>query len=225
MRRDPQGQGRGRGRGHSHRLTGVKSHVTIGVNDDDVDEDDTAASQPRCRTTLVWLIVFVVLLAIIIGLLSFTLTAVLFIRGDATPHCYQIFATGPDVIPGPGEPAPFAPNFGGLLKGYVEVGDFCVKWGIVCFNLTDTPTSMAIHGPLTHNASVADVWIDLGVGGLDAKDGHLVRKDCLEVTYEQEFGILARPGDFYLQLANDAFPDGAVRAPLGTRCGGSMPSI
>ena len=187
-------------------------------NEADDEADDEVREPTYSRTCIVWLVVFLILLIIIIGLQAFTLWPVKEIRANASPHCYRVFATGPDVIPGPGEPAPLAPSFGGLVKGFVEVRDFCLKWEIVCFNLTAPVTSMALHGPLNHNTTVADVWIDMGIEGLDGKEGHLVRKDCLKVTYEQEFGVLARPKDFYLQLTNDAHPDGAVRSPLGTRC-------
>ncbi len=144
-----------------------------------------------------------------------------FIRLDGLPHCFTVFASGPDVVPGPGEADPFHPELGPMAKGRVEVGDECLRWEIVCFNLSSPVTSMALHGPLHRGMETAPPLVDMNIGDV-GKDGHFLRSKCLPITYEQELAINSRPGDFYLQLNSEAFPDGAVRGPLGTRCGGSL---
>ena len=170
----------------------------------------------------IWSLIILIFVLLNFGILIADLVTVKSIRSDELPHCFRIFGTGPDEIPGPGEPPPFSPEFGGQVKGKLEVGGFCLKWDLLYFNLTSEPTAMHLHGMLFQNETVAAVCIDMGVEGASGTTGELIRKKCLEITYEQEFAIASRPEAFYLNMHNSNFPDGAVRSPLGTRCGGSI---
>lgn len=181
-----------------------------------------AKGRPRARCCWGWDLAILIFVLINTGFLIATWVAVKFIRADELPHCYRVFGTGPDVIPGPGEADPFFPVFGAMIKGFVEVGDCCIKWDIQCFNFTDVPTEMHIHGMLFKNETTAPIFIDMGVEGFTGTSGHSIRNKCLEITYEQEFAITSRPEAFYLDIHSEAFPDGAVRSPLGTRCGGAI---
>ncbi len=175
---------------------------------------------PRsCWGWFLALMIVLVLTAGTVGWIAFTVNN---IRENELPHCYRIFGTGPDVVPGPGEDRPFSPALGAMIKGRVQVGDLCFRWEIICFNLTSPATEMHLHGMLLGNTT-APVFIDMGVDDFTGTNGdHLTRKDCLPLTYEQEEAILTRPDEFYLDLHSDDFPDGALRSPLGVRCGGNL---
>ena len=116
----------------------------------------------RCQCW-VWSLVILILSIVILGLLIGTVVILKQIRADVLPHCYRVFGTGPDVIPGPGEADPFHPHLGAMIKGEIEVGDICLRWDIVCFNLTSPATAMAIHGMLLGNDTTAPVFINMGV--------------------------------------------------------------
>ncbi len=177
---------------------------------------------------IAWGILIFLMLVAVVVFVVFVSVQTTIIRKDSPPHCFRIFGTGPDVLPGPGEPTPFAPEFGGIIKGEIEVGDCCIRWNLIYINMTSDPLHLHLHGPLVGNATqVAHPFVDLGVDELvtvegEPGNGTITRRRCLEVTYEQEFAIVARPEAFYLDAHSDNFPDGALRSPLGTRCGGGI---
>ncbi len=148
----------------------------------------------------------VVALLLLLALQAWTLSVSVATRADLLPHCYRIFGTGPDVIPGPGEADPFHPEFGAMIKGKLEVGGNCLRWEIVCFNFTAPATSLRIHGMLFGNAT-APIFFDLPLGGLHGVTaGHnLVRKRCFPITYE-----FFASGD-----SPELFPDVVVLLPCG----------
>ncbi len=170
------------------------------------------------RWALGWLIVLLVIGIVIFAIVITNLIFIVEIKDNQSPHCYRIFGTGQDETH-EGEAAPFYPDFGGLVKGEIFVGDFCISWNLVYFNLTSPPTAMHIHGLVHENMTDwAPIFIDMGIKGAMGISGQLIHKDCLEISYEKEFAILARPESFFLNVHNEAFPNGAVRSPLGTRC-------
>ena len=177
---------------------------------------------------LIWRIIlsFVALLTLILVIVL--MLWVSSIRMNDAPHCFRILGTGPDVLPGPGEHPPFAPEFGGIIKGEIEVGHFCIRWKLTYINMTSDPLQLHLHGPLVGNDTEHGyLFVDLGVEEImpiegQPGNGTLVRRGCLDVTYEQEFAIMARPDIFYLDVHTDDSPDGALRSPLGTRCGGGI---
>ncbi len=94
----------------------------------------------------IWNLIILIAVVIVLIMTISALVTLVRIRGNTLPHCYTIFGTGPDVVPGQGEADPFFPELGPMVKGEIEVGSNCIDWSIRCFNLTSVPTEMAIHG-------------------------------------------------------------------------------
>ena len=126
------------------------------------------------------------------------------IRGQLSPVDTELagVATGDQVVPGPGEADVFSPVFLDVLGDGTTVCSFLFYPG------EGAPTSAEVHqaaagdnGPLvlTLPPFTDGAGSDGCIGGQDP--------DLLA-------DILANPADYYVSIASDTFPDGALRAQL-----------
>ena len=114
----------------------------------------------------------------------------------------QTSLTGAAEVPGPGDP-----DGRGTASVTVNPGQ-----SRVCFDLrvTAIDTATAAH---IHEAPVGvagPVVINLGAPSSGERSG------CVDVTRALALEILKRPADYYVNVHNAAFPDGAVRGQLAT---------
>ena len=90
----------------------------------------------------------------------------------------------------------------------------------VCFNISfqgiDNPTDGHIHEGDPGVAGPIVVPLFTGTPGLPSPIS-----DCVKAKKSVIKQIIKRPGDFYVNIHNDAFPGGALRDQLQKRSGGS----
>jgi hypothetical protein len=124
----------------------------------------------------------------------------------AASATYNLFMTGPQEVPGPGDPD-------GTASGTITLDDVSglVSWSFTYANI-DTPTAMHIHGPNAPAGASANVFIGLGVatsGGAGTLVSSLVHGNLAQIT-----AILNAPETFYVNIHNEPFLGGAVRAQV-----------
>lgn len=105
-------------------------------------------------------------------------------------------------------------NGSGQGRLSVDKGRDCIEWTMMFANL-DTITGAEIRGPLTAESplSVDTVFFDLGLEHDDNKLNTLKDKDNIEDEGIDD--LLDDPQNYYVLIKTSAFPNGAVRAPLG----------
>jgi hypothetical protein len=115
--------------------------------------------------------------------------------------------TGEQEVPGPGDAD-------GVATGTLTIDDASgdISWSFSFANLL-APTAMHIHGPGGSAGSFADVFVNLGVASTSGL-GTLISSTTTSATNAQ--AITADPTDFYVNIHNEGFPNGAVRGQLGT---------
>jgi hypothetical protein len=120
---------------------------------------------------------------------------------------YSLNMTGIQEVPGPGDSD-------GLATGTLTINDATgdISWSFTFSNIL-APSDMHIHGPGGSAGSSANVFVNLGTattGGL----GTLINSTTTSATNAQ--AITGNPTDFYVNIHNSGFPNGAVRGQLGT---------
>jgi hypothetical protein len=120
---------------------------------------------------------------------------------------YSLNMTGAQEVPGPGDPD-------GTATGTITLDDVTgdLSWDITYANIS-APTAMHIHGPGGSAGSGAGVYIGLNVatsGGAGTLISSLTHGTLSEVT-----DVLNDPTDFYVNIHNGDFSQGAIRGQLG----------
>lgn len=113
----------------------------------------------------------------------------------------QTTLTGAAEVPGPGDT-----DGSGSASITVNPGKNQVCYKVTVANI-DVATAAHIHD--------ADVGVaGPVVVGLNAPDASGASSGCATVTRELALEILKDPGEYYVNVHNAAFPDGAVRGQL-----------
>ena len=124
----------------------------------------------------------------------------------ATTITFALSMTGAQEVPGPGDP-------NGTATGTMTFDDVTggISWNLTYANIV-APGAMHIHGPGGPAGTAATILVPLSVsttGGAGTLIGQQTGP-ASNVT-----SILANPTDFYVNIHNEEFPDGAVRGQLG----------
>lgn len=120
-------------------------------------------------------------------------------------HTAATVLTGNREVPGPGDP-------NGRGRAFVTVN---LDNNSVCLSVRhrniDAPTAAHIHEGATTEAGpvVVDYSAFIGVPGSSQIKG------CVVVDSDLANDIYANEGDFYVNVHNPAYPDGAIRGQLG----------
>lgn len=125
----------------------------------------------------------------------------------ATVITYVVSMDGAQEVPGPGDPD-------GTASGTIMLNDAtgAISWSFTYANIA-APTLMHIHGPGGSAGSSAGVFVSLGVA-TSGGPGTLVSNTSTSAA--NVAAIFANPTDFYVNVHNGTFPNGAVRGQLGT---------
>ena len=120
---------------------------------------------------------------------------------------YSLSMTGAQEVPGPGDAD-------GTATGTITLdnGTGAISWDFTYANIV-APTAMHIHGPGGSAGSGAGVFVSLGVA-TSGGAGTLISSTTTSVANVN--AIFADPTDFYVNIHNASFPNGAVRGQLGT---------
>jgi hypothetical protein len=126
--------------------------------------------------------------------------------GLAVSATYSLTMTGPQEVPGPGDPD-------GTASGTITLDDLSgvVSWSFTYANI-DVPSAMHIHGPNAPAGATASPFIVLSTatsGGAGTLIGSLVHANLAQVTQ-----ILSSPETFYVNIHNEPFLGGAVRGQV-----------
>lgn len=109
-----------------------------------------------------------------------------------------------------------SPNVGdpdGTAAGTLTVNDSTglISWSFTYANIA-APTDMHIHGPVGPVGVNAGIFVGLGVA-TSGGAGTLI--SSLTTTVANALAINAIPTNFYVNIHNSPFPNGAVRGQLG----------
>lgn len=108
--------------------------------------------------------------------------------------------TGAAEVPGPGDP-----DGAGTFKAELNPGQNQVCYELTVSNIA-TATAAHIHVGAPDKAGPVVVTLQTPVDG--------TAKDCVEVDREKVKQIIQKPADYYVNVHNAEFPDGAVRGQL-----------
>lgn len=105
-------------------------------------------------------------------------------------------------------------NGSGQGRISVDKGRDCIEWEMAFGNL-DTLTAAEIRGPLTAESpvTVATIFFDLGLEHDGSKLNTL--EDRESIDDDEVDDLLDNPQNYYVLISTSAYPNGAVRAPLG----------
>jgi hypothetical protein len=126
-------------------------------------------------------------------------------------------------LSGANEVPPADPDGRGRIKVNLRVAA-----GQVCFDLrfrtTGTPNRGHIHqGPAGTNGGIVVEFFELVGMPTDPRNDRLERnrlRDCVSASSALLGQIAANPGNYYVNLHNARFPDGAIRGQLQRRGNG-----
>jgi len=124
----------------------------------------------------------------------------------ALPVVYSVSMTGAQEIGG-GDPD-------GTASGTISIDSTSglISWSFTFQNIA-APTAMHIHGPNGPAGTNANIFVGLGVN-TSGGAGTLI--DSLTTDPANATAINANPTDFYMNIHNGDFPNGAIRGQLGT---------
>jgi hypothetical protein len=108
--------------------------------------------------------------------------------------------TGAAEVPGPGDP-----DGAGTFKAELNPGQNQICYELAVSNIA-TPTAAHIHVGASDKAGPPVVNLKSPTEG--------TVKDCLEVDRETVKLMIQKPADYYVNVHNAEFPDGAVRGQL-----------
>ncbi len=108
--------------------------------------------------------------------------------------------TGAAEVPGPGDA-----DGSGTFKATFNPGQNQICYELTVANIA-TPTAAHIHG------GAADVAGPVVIALKTPTDGSA--KECVDLDKEKVKLIIQKPGDFYVNVHNAEFPDGAIRGQL-----------
>jgi len=139
--------------------------------------------------------------------LAFVAMTTLGAPAQATIVSYVLSMDGAQEVPGPGDAD-------GTAAGTITLDDAtgAISWSFTYANIA-SPTAMHIHGPGGSAGSSAGVFVNLGVA-TSGGAGTLISSTTTSTT--NVASIFANPTDFYVNIHNASFPNGAVRGQLGT---------
>lgn len=118
---------------------------------------------------------------------------------EAAGTSFELELTGDTEVPGPGS------DGSGTATLTIADGEACLTG-----ELTDVAAVSAGHIHQAPEGEAGDVVVDLGV--TTTEDGAI--DSCGEIDEATADAIAASPSDFYVNLHNAEYPDGAVRAQL-----------
>ena len=163
-----------------------------------------------CSYTLWTIIGLIALTALIAGLIILGNTRSRLIHLESV-HRFCLEADGDQVEPGPGDPNGF--SFGPLVMDIQSGG---LSWNLI-YSLIAEPNGMNIRGPLSESdPDEASVFIPLNANSASGSTGTL--QDTIFVDPALFETILANPSLYYVQIDNGAFPSGALRAGINSKC-------
>jgi hypothetical protein len=108
--------------------------------------------------------------------------------------------TGAAEVPGPGDP-----DGAGTFKAELNPGQNQICYELAVSNI-GTPTAAHIHVGASDKAGPIVVNLKAPVDGM--------AKECVEFDREKIKLIIQKPADYYVNVHNAEFPDGAVRGQL-----------
>ena len=108
--------------------------------------------------------------------------------------------TGAAEVPGPGDA-----DGAGTFKATLNPGQNQICYELAVSNIA-TPTAAHIHVGAPDKAGGVVVTLETPADG--------TAKDCVEVDREVVKQIIQKPADYYVNVHNAEFPDGAVRGQL-----------
>ena len=108
--------------------------------------------------------------------------------------------SGAAEVPGPGDP-----DGSGSFKATFNAGQDQICYELTVSNIA-APNAAHIHSGGPTVAGPVVVTLKTPVGGS--------AKECTTLSKEQVKAIIQKPGDFYVNVHNADFPDGAVRGQL-----------
>ena len=129
----------------------------------------------------------------------------------ATTITYSLTMDGAQEVPGAGDPD-------GSATGTLTIDDSTggvgtISWSFTYANIATPLSAMHIHGPAAPPGTAAGVFVGLGVA-TSGGAGTLI--SSVVTTMANAAAINANPGNFYVNIHNGPFPNGAVRGQLGT---------
>lgn len=148
-------------------------------------------------------------------------TIMLLLCGAASAQTtFNLTFTGDQEVPGPGDPDGFGTGTLTLiLPGEPGGGIYgTIAWDITYQDIA-APTAMHIHGPDGGVGQVAGIFVDMGVGttgGPGTLIGELNDFNGWPTVYDtwQIVDMLNDPSDYYVNIHNNEFPAGAIRAQI-----------
>jgi hypothetical protein len=181
----------------------IRGLLQAGIAQDFIDRHVVAIRHGhKCRAVVRRLIAPIVAASLIAGAAMLAVPS----QAKATLVTYLLTMDGAQEVPGgTGDP-------NGTAMGTIDIDD---SNGMISWNFTyadiDTPLS-AMH---IHNAPVgseAGPFVDLGVG-TSGGAGTLI--SFTTTSTANAAAIISNPTDYYINIHNTPFPDGAVRGQLG----------
>ena len=178
-----------------------------------------------CASSITWEKGFGVFTAIVFVFVAVFLAIDLgYGNGNVAVAVFAVNARGKEVSPGPGDPDGFA--IGNLIahRNMKEI-----KWNLV-YDKIDTITWMRISGPVGGTSSSTGpvlLWL-CGGQATQTCDLTIPHRITGTVTEDTAGGLSPRtpiekmadhPGFYYLEIATNSFPSGALRMQLGATSG------
>ena len=119
---------------------------------------------------------------------------------QAVPAFFLVPMTGGQEVPGPGDPDGI-----GVAFLAIDPDTLAIDWNITVDNIDLPPTAAHIHVGAA------------GVAGPPVVDfsGQLTGDDLTDADLA---AVLANPANYYVNVHNQAFPDGAIRGQLPCPC-------